>query len=127
MSGNWQLGKTTRMRQERLVAIPSLRTKPSIIRLALLEMCLHLMLYATIVFITVSYIECAQSIFVENGSPSYNHGIKYLDYAEITCSLGYRINGTGDNNNVSECLQCLDTGIWEIPKGNSYIFNYSQN
>ncbi|KAH3724551.1 hypothetical protein DPMN_050371 [Dreissena polymorpha] len=61
--------------------------------------------------------ECALSIDVENGSPSYNNGVEYLDYAEITCSMGYRIGGRGDNNNVSERLQCLDSGRWEIPKG----------
>ncbi|XP_052242162.1 uncharacterized protein LOC127852285 isoform X2 [Dreissena polymorpha] len=61
--------------------------------------------------------ECAGSLYVENGIPSYHNGIEYMDYAEITCSSGYRINGTGDNNNVSEKLQCLDTGIWKIPKG----------
>ena len=51
-----------------------------------------------------------------HGNVSYTNGSKYLDYAEVTCSPGYRINGK-ENNQVSESLQCLDVGEWEKPKG----------
>ena len=63
------------------------------------------------------FLECTTGITVENGNVSYKNGIEYLNYAEITCSPGYRLNGTGDNSNVSELVQCLHTGHWEISRG----------
>ena len=63
------------------------------------------------------FVECTAGITVENGNISYENVSEYLDYAQVTCSPGYRIIGTGDNNNVSESIQCLQTGNWSTPRG----------
>ena len=63
------------------------------------------------------FVECTTDITILNGSAAYNDGRQYLDFAQITCSPGYRLNGTGNNNNVSESVQCLETGNWGIPRG----------